>query len=222
MSKQPRHQSVISRQSDASDSDDHWLRAFENSLQKTSVQPRGNNLHDQISSIMNSKSKYPSVQAAVDDMMQRSGLTDYLQTKTSSDENTSSVDKTRKTAQDISNEARDHKKRNKLKTPDVIKEKPSIKRTLENIIKDTKGNLSVPTVISRLRALHANDISDNGAWEDEKLIRLVSHCNLTAKKNNPSNYDRFDDLGRADHATSDRDIDPSNTDAFNALMPAKI
>lgn len=221
MSKQPRHQSVVSRQSDASSSDDHWLREFESKLQKTSVQPRGNNLHDQISSIMNSKSKYPSVQAAVDDMMQRSGLTDYLQTKTSADEETSTSNKPRKTAQDTSNEAKDHKHK-KLKTPDVIKEKPSIRRTLENIIKETKGNLSVPTVISRLRSLHAGDVSDDGAWEDEKLIRLVSHCNLTAKKNNPGSYDRFDDLGRGDHSTSDRDIDPSNTDAFNALMPSKI
>ncbi len=218
MSKQPRHQSVISRQSDASNSDDHWLREFENKLQKTSVQPRGNSLHDQISSIMNSKSKYPSVQAAVDDMMQRSGLTDYLQTKTSSDEETSAPTKPRKTAQDQNQSKHKHDS----KTPQVMKEKPSIMRTLENIIKETKGNMSVPTVISRLRSLHASDVSDDGAWEDERLIRLVSHCNLTAKKNNPGSYDNFDNLGQIDHSTSDRDIDPSNTDAFNALMPSKI
>lgn len=219
MSKQPRHQSVINRQSDASESDDHWLRAFENSLQKTSVQPRGNSLHDQISSIMNAKSKYPSVQAAVDDMMQRSGLTDYLQTKVSSDEETSTPTKSRKTAQDQNDRK---EKKDDPKTPQVMKEKPSIMRTLENIIKETRGNMSVPTIISRLRSLHASDVSDDGAWEDEKLIRLVSNCNLTAKKNNPGIYDRFDNLGQGDHSTSDRDIDPSNTDAFNALMPSKI
>ena len=218
MSKQPRHQSVISRQSDASNSDDHWLREFENKLQKTSVQPRGNSLHDQISSIMNSKSKYPSVQAAVDDMMQRSGLTDYLQTKTSSDEESDST-KPRKTAQDQNN---GKSKKDDPKTPQVIQEKPSILQTLERVIRESRGNLSVPTIINRLRSLHANDVSNNGAWEDERLIRLVSKYKLTAMKNNPHTYDRFDNLGESDHSTAEKDIDPSNTDAFNALMPSKI
>jgi hypothetical protein len=209
MSRPSRHQSVINRQSDAEYSDDHWLRQFEDKLQKTSVQPRGNNLYDQISSIMNTKSRYPSVQAAVDDMMQRSGLTDYLQTKTSSKEE-APKGKSKKTAQDMS------------KMPKVIQNKPSIMNTLENIIKDSKGNLSVPAIISRLRSLHAADISDEGLWEDDKLIRLVSQCNLKAKTSNPSSYDNFSQLGQNDHSTTERDIDPSNTDAFNALMPAKI
>lgn len=211
MSRHPRHQSVISRQSDAPDSDDHWLRAFENSLQKTSVQPRGNSLFDQISTIMNGKSKYPSVQAAVDDMMHRSGLTDYLQTKTSSDEEIP-ASKPRKTAQSNVN----------ANMPKVIQDKPSILNTLENIVKESKGNLSVPAIISRLRSLHAGDISNESTWDDDKLIRLVSQYNLQAKTNNPSSYDNFNQLGQGDHSTADSDIDPSNTDAFNALMPAKI
>lgn len=218
MSKTSRHQSVINRQSDAGYSEDHWLKEFENKLQKTSVQPRGNSLFDQISTIMNGKSKYPSVQAAVDDMMQRSGLTDYLQTKTSSSNEEEAPTKPRKTAQDQNSSGHKHDS----KTPDVIKQKPSIRRTLDNIIKETRGNIPVPAVISRLRALHAGDVSDEGAWEDEKLIRLVSNCNLQAKTDNPGVYDSFDNLGSGDHSSTDRDVDPSNTDAFNALMPAKI
>ncbi len=211
MSKNSRHQSVINRQSDAPESDDHWLRAFENSLQKTSVQPRGNSLFEQISTIMNGKSKYPSVQAAVDDMMQRSGLTDYLQTKTSSSEE-AAPSKPRKTAQANVN----------ANMPKIIQDKPSILNTLENIVKESKGNLSVPAIISRLRSLHAGDISNEASWEDDKLIRLVSQYNLQAKTSNPSSYDNFSQLGQGDHSTADSDIDPSNTDAFNALMPAKI
>ncbi len=212
MSKNSRHQSVVNRQSDEGYSGDHWLKQFEDKLQKTSVQPRGENLYDQISSIMNTKSKYPSVQAAVDDMMHRSGLTSYLKDVKVAEEKSSS--KTMKLAQD--------QKSQNDKTPQVIKEKPSIQRTLENIIKETRGNMPVPAVISRLRSLHAKDISDESAWEDEKLIRLVSQCNLRAKTDNPGSYDSFDQLGQGDHSTSDRDIDPSNTDAFNALMPSKI
>lgn len=218
MSKPSRHQSVVSKQSDAEYSDDHWLRQFEDKLQKTSVQPRGNNLYDQISTIMNSKSKYPSVQAAVDDMMQRSGLTDYLQTKTSSKED-SVLSKSRKTA---SEHEHHHKHKHDSKMPKVIQNKPSILNTLDNIIKDSKGNLSVPAIISRLRSLHAADISDEGLWEDDKLIRLVSQRNLQAKTSNPSSYDNFSQLGQNDHSTADRDIDPSNTDAFFALTPARI
>lgn len=210
MARQPRHQSVISRQSDAEHSDDHWLRQFEDKLQKGAVQPRGDNLYDQISSIMNTKSKYPSVQAAVDDMMHRSGLTDYLDNVKVSKESTTG--KSRKTAQ----QAKDPK------APQVIQEKPSIKNTLENIIKETRGNMPVPAVISRLRSLHAKDIPAESAWEDERLIRLVSQLNLQAKTSNPGSYDNFSDLGKNDRGTADSDIDVSNTDAFNALMPAKI
>jgi hypothetical protein len=215
MAKQPRNNSVINRQSDANYSEDHWLHQFENSLQKTSVQPRGTeSVYDQINSIMNTKSKYPSVQAAVDDMMQRSGLTAYLDIeKTSSQEEAPSQSK--KVAQE-----QPSKQDNKI--PQVIQEKPSIKITLENLIRDSHGNMTVPALISRLHSLHAKDISDEGAWEDERLIRLVSQCNLEAKKNNPGNFDNFSNLGQGDHSTADSDIDASNTDAFNALMPAKI
>ncbi len=216
MAKQSRYQSVVNRHSDEEYSENHWLKEFENKLQKTSVQPRGNSLFEQITSIMNTKSKYPSVQAAVDDMMQRSGLTSYLENVKVSEE--APKDQPRKTAQDESSA----KLNENPHTPDVIKQKASILRTLENIVKESKGNLPVPAVIARLRSLHARDISDEGAWDDEKLVRLVSRCNLRAKKDNPGTFDKFDDLGRSDHFATESDIDASNTDAFNALMPAKI
>lgn len=213
MSKYTRHQSVISRQSDGESSDNHWLHQFEEKLQKTSVQPRGS-LFDEISSIMNNgKSKYPSVQAAVDDMMQRSGLSTYLDNVKQSEEDKGGKVKT---AAVLPPETRMD-----AKTPEVIKQKPSILRTLQNIIKETRGNIPVPAIISRLRSLHAQDVPDEGAWEDDKLIRLVSQYNLEAKRDNPSSYDSFDNLGKADHA-ADSEIDPSNSDAFNILMPAKV
>lgn len=217
MPKQPRHQSVISRQSDSEYSEDHWLREFESKLQKTSVQPRGESLYDQINSIMNTKSKYPSVQAAVDDMMHRSGLSTYLDNVKNSHD--SITPQSQKTAQKSTVET---KPPTNDKTPQVLQEKPSIKRTLENIIKETKGNMPVPAIIARLHSLHARDISDEGAWDDERLIRLVSQLNLQAKTDNPSSYENFDHLGQGDRGTADSDIDASNTDAFNALMPAKI
>src|SRR5271154_2594709 len=97
MSKYIRHQSVVSRNTDEHISEDHWLKQFENTLQKGAVQPKSQqSLFDQINTIMNGTgSRYTSVQSAVDDMMQRSGLTNYLKvseqevpkTKTASDQN---------------------------------------------------------------------------------------------------------------------------------------
>lgn len=214
--KNNRHQSVISRQSDSGFSEDHWLKQFEQKLQKAAVQPRNQeSLFDQINTIMNGKSKHTSVQAAVDDMMERSGLTSYLDiSKTSKMDNETSPKKTAALEPDH-NEA-------DVNLAKVIKIKPSVLRTLENIIKETKGNLSVPAVISRLHSLHARDISDESAWEEDKLIRLVSKYNLKAKADNPATYEDYDNLGQGDHSSSDSDIDASNTDAFSALMPAKF
>jgi hypothetical protein len=214
-----RHQSVINRQSDEENSEDHWLKQFERTLQKGAVQPRGgDNLFEQINTIMNGKSKYPSVQAAVDDMMQRSGVTDYINVSATETKGKP------KTAQQAAAQPVPNIPTKKVDndTPTVIKQKPSILRTLENIIKDTHGNMPVPAVISRLHTLHANDVTDEAAWEEDNLIRLVSKFNLQAKANNPTSYENYDNLGQGDHSTADSEIDPSNTDAFNALMPAKL
>lgn len=217
MSKYMRHQSVISRQSGELHSEDHWFQQFQDNLQKNSVQPRGQGLFDEITSIMHgSRSKYPSVQAAVDDMMQRSGLTAYLDISKTSEE-TATPKATKKVAQVMSKApAKDHSQ-----MPQVIQERPNILRTLENIIQDSKGNLPVPAIIARLRSMHARDISDESAWEDDGLIRLVSKLNLEAKTSSPSSYDNYDNLGKKDYMANS-DIDASNTDAFNILMPAKV
>lgn len=218
MGKNSRHQGVVTRQSDAGYSEDHWLREFENSLQKTSVQPRGNSLFDQISSIMNTKSKYPSVQAAVDDMMHRSGLTAYLDNVKTSTEEPSG--KPKKTAQHHEHEHHHHEHDDAK--PKILKEVPGLKRTLENIIRETRGNMPISAIIARLQSLHSKDCNDASMWDDEKLLRLVSKCNLEAKKSNPGMFENFDNLGKSDNSGADSDIDASNTDAFNALMPAKI
>ena len=216
MAKNYRQQGVVSRQSDSSYSEDHWLKEFENKLQSTAVQPRGQSLFDQISSIMNTKSKYPSVQAAVDDMMHRSGLTAYLDNvKTSTEE----AGGPKKTAQTQDKQPAKHEPK---KGPKILEKIPGLKRTLENIIKETRGNMPISAVIARLQSLHSKDSNDAKIWDDEELLRLVSKCNLEAKKSNPGVFENFDNLGQTDHGNNESDIDPSNTDAFNALMPAKI
>lgn len=201
---------MVNKQSDSDYSENHWLKQFENKLQKGAVQPRQESLFDQINTIMNGKSKYTSVQGAVEDMMQRSGLTAYLD----------DVKVSNKTNQSTKKASTENPVNKKL--PKVIQEKESILKTLENLIKDSNGNMPVPAIISRLHSLHANDIADESLWEDDDLIRFVSQLNLKAKANNPASYDNFDDLGVGEHGINDSDIDASNTDAFNILMPAKF
>lgn len=202
MSKYSRHQSVISRQADESIGDDHWLKQFQKTLQKGAVQPKvpaASSLFDQINSIINGTSKYPSVEAAVEDMKERSGLTAYLKTAI---DNNQVIDK-------------------KIDmVPIVVKKFPAIKSTLENYIRDTKGNLPVPAIVDKIRSIHQSDVSDAKDWEDDNLIKLISQLNLDAKKNNPGNFEDYSNLGSRDSA-SDSEIDPSNTDAFHALTPVK-
>lgn len=211
MSKYSRHQSVISRQSDESISEDHWLNQFEKSLQKGAVTSRDvdSSLFNQINSVMNGKSKYPSVAAAVEDMQARSGLTAYL-------------DKVSKSEDVVKKVAQDNKPASKqTKTPIVFSKFPQIKNTLENIVKDTKGNLSVPAITERLKSIHQGDVSEASDWEDDNLIREISKQNLMAKIDNPNSYENYSNLGSR-NLDSNNDIDVSNTDAFNSLIPAKI
>lgn len=214
MSKYNRHQAVISRNSDSPSGEVSWLGELQkNLLEKSAVQPRSvdQSLFHQINSIMNGKSKYPSVEAAVEDMKARSGLTAYLEkiNKTSEEE---TIGEHKKIASD-QNELRH--------LPEVIKRCPQVKTTLENYIKDTRGNLPLSAILEKIKTIHKNDVSEDKHWEDEKLIRLVSQMNLREKQNNPSSYETYSNLGRRDPAGDDA-IDPSNTDAFSALNPVKI
>jgi len=198
----------INRHSD-SNSDDHWLKQFEANLQKGGVQPKSQtSLFDQLNSIINKRqSKYSSVEEAVDDMKERSGLTAYLA-------------KVKKSEESLDNDLTKNAQVEDKNTPTVIVKYPAIFRTLENIIRDSRGNLPVPTIIDRLKSIHRNDLSDSKDWDENKLVYLVSQLNLDAKKNNPNSYDNYHNLGSYD-ATSNTEIDPSNTDAFYSLNPSK-
>ena len=217
MSKYIRHQSVVSRHVDENIDGDHWLKQFEKTLQKGAVQPRqvDQSLFDQINSIMNTKSKYPSVEAAVEDMKARSGLTAYLE-KANDMSKLSKDDSKKKIASD-NNQAKakeDH-------LPVVIRKCPAIKHTLENYIRDTKGNLPIPAIVDKLKSIHHGDVSDAKDWDDEKLLNLVSRLNLNAKKNNPAVFENYSNLGTHEKM-NDSDIDPSNMDAFHSLNPVKF
>lgn len=215
-----RHQPVISRNADESADENHWLNQFQKKLlDKDAVQSRevDSSLFDQINSIMNGKSKYPSVAAAVKDMQERSGLLNYLKkiNKTSEED---IDDSTTKTASD-NNAVIDKMVPIEKILPMVIKKCPAIKVTIENIVTSNRGNLSIPAILDRVRSIHQADVSNSKDWEDDKLLHFISKVNLEEKQKHPQ-PEESNILGKRDMSNAE-DIDPSNNDAFFALNPAK-
>lgn len=212
-----RQNSLINRNADENIEEDHWLKQFEKNLQKDAVQPYKNeSFLDQIHSVMNtSKSKHSSVAAAVQDMQERSGLIAYLKKVKTSEEDTS--DNNRKNAQVQAPTP----VQAPAQTPAVIKKNPMIMSTLNNYIKATRGNLPVPAIIDKIRSIHQSDVTDAKDWDEENLIKLVSQLNLKAKQDNPNNFDTNQNLGKYE-SDNESEIDPSNTDAFHSLTPARM
>jgi hypothetical protein len=218
-----RYQTVISRNSDENIEEDHWLKRFQDELiGKKAVQPKpiDNFLFDQINSIMNNKSKYPSVAAAVEDMKERSGLAAFLAKTSNNDENDNSKTANEKTASD-NNAVINKKVPIGKKLPMVIIKCPHIQKTIENIIKSTRGNLSIPAIIDRARSIHQNDVSDAKDWEADDLLYFISGENLKAKQEHPDISNQSSNLGRRNDSNQDEDLAADNNDAFSALMPAK-
>jgi hypothetical protein len=215
MSKNIRHQSVISKYSESQQDEDNWINKLEKSLVKDAVQSRkvDDSLFHQINNIMNgtaTKSKYTSVEDGVEDMKARSGFAAHI----------SKVSKNDKSTTKIAQEQQDVKADSNSKTPIVIKKCPQIKNTFENFIRDTKGNIPIPAIIEKVKGIHQKDVSDDKDWDEDNLLRYVSQLNLKAKQNNPATYENYMNLGTMEPA-GNSDVHPSNTDAFFGLQPVK-
>lgn len=215
---------MINREADLAIDEDHWLKQFEKNLEKSAVQSRkvDQSLFDQINGIMNNKSKYNSVSAAVEDMMQRSGLTGYLNNinKISQEEiNNSKKASHHKNHSEKKSKKDDLKHHKKNLMPIIFEKVPAILQTLKTYIKDTKGYLPIPAILEKIKSIHKKDISDDSHWDDPKLLRFISAINLQEKAIHSNNDNNHFNLGMRDTSI---DANDSNTDAFNILMPAKL
>jgi hypothetical protein len=211
-----RHQSIINREKDAHIDNDYWFKQFEKNLQKNAVQPRrvDQSLFDQINSVMNGKSKYTSVSAAVEDMMQRSGLTSYLSNikKSESDE----LKKKVAAIQEIAKQSDE--------TPEIFKlqhVKEPVRLSINSLIANHKGNLSLLAIQQKLREILSKFNLEDKYLEDPKLVTYIFKLNQQEKEKNQANQDDdYRDVGSLDIGT-DFDFDAANDDMFHALMPAK-
>ncbi len=217
--KYSRYQSVVDREKDACISDDYWLKQFEKNLQKNAVQPRrvDQSLFDQINSVVNnkSKSKHTSVSAAVEDMMQRSGLTNYLNNVKMSEK-----EELQKKVAEIQRTANDSSDTPLLLQLEHVKE--PAKLAIESLINNHRGNLSILSIQEKLRgALSRYNLSDK-YLEDPNLVKYIFKLNQKEKeKNQVDDTDDYRDIGSLDIG-NDFDFDAANTDMFYSLMPAKI
>ena len=179
-----------------------WVKEY---AKKIAVQPIRNeeekvNLYDQISSVITNHyapKKHNSVQAAVQDMMERSGLIAYKQ----------------KIAAKIIAEANIEENSN---LPALFQICPEAESTFKNFVSNTHGTLPILSIIEKVKSIHKNDVKDEGLWNDQKLYKYVFDLN----KSNKQDFDvKHTNLG---HNRVDDDVDPANYDAFHSLMPANV
>lgn len=202
MAKYTRHQPSIIRESDSTD---HWMDQLAKNLERNAVEPRKDkSIYEQINSIMDNKkkSKFSSVEDAVQEMRERSGLTAYLQKV----KRAAASYAEKKIAQDA-------------QMPSIFSKAPMVKNTLENYVRESRGNSTVPAILEKLREIHRMDVPDPKEWEDDNLVRFISILNAKEKQKYPKNDAEYVELGRAPRL-QDKDIDAENSDAFHALSPA--
>jgi cobalamin biosynthesis protein CobT len=198
---------VISRDADNVENSSlypKWMSDFAQNLSKVSVQPYRpeDNIFDQISSIINSsKPKYSSVEDAVREMQERSGITAY-----------------KKDLKSLAETIKQAAEQEKIK---IFELKPQIKSTVDNCLEDTKGNLPIPAVIERIRSIHKNDIDDDAAWDDENLLKYINDKSIEIRRNHPNHDDNYTTLGKLPNYDS-TEIDKSNTDALISLTPTVL
>jgi hypothetical protein len=187
-----------------------WMKNFANTLQKQSVQPfkSDQSLYDQISSVMNgTKSKYLNVEDAVRDMQERSGLSAYRNKVEAQKNNPPKV------AQVAEMPA-------KTEVIRLFEENPTIKNTIDNYLEDTQGNLTIPGIVERIRAIHRGDVPDDSMWEDDNLLQYVNNKNIEVKRKYPNSEADSSNLGRL--TRFDGDEDPSENDPLFSLTPAVV
>lgn len=194
----------------------NWMDEFAANLEKSSTQSKSkanSSIYDQISSIMGNKSKYPTVEAAVDDMKERSGMKKFIDKLQSQGQNEGSTKK--KAECGPCAEKHDNKK------VQVFEDVPQLKETIDNYTEETHGNLPLPAIIEKIKSIHKSDVVDDSAWDDDGFLHYVNDKNIESKKKHPNEDINYRNLGKLQHFNDD-EIDPSNNDALHALTPAVV
>lgn len=213
---------------DTGSSQPDWFKDYSSNLQKLSVQPahRDRALFDQISDILGTKSRYATVEEAVQDLQDRTGLAKYLQMCEAEQA------EVRKTAQEMHVHTEPVKTEEDLEVtldpdsdemqyPKLLKDFPQIKQFIENFVKSRNGFVHVPAVVESIRIIFRNEDFSSDELEDKHLRKFINEVIIKEKALHEGDHAGVDtDLGKLDHST-DSQVEENN-DAFSILMPAKI
>lgn len=158
-----------------------WYNEFVGNLQKSSVQSH-ESIYDQISAIIgNTKSKYSSVEEAVQDMRERTGLNTILTAK-----------------QALA----------AIQEPEIFKQIPEMKTFIDNFVEDRPGT-SVESVIHDLMKIDSirDRLPDRADVEDD--VRIYINRRLADAKTHQTDLNKVDmHIGKVDDSTPTSGDDP--------------
>jgi hypothetical protein len=168
-----------------------WLNEYASILEKESVKSKSKSysLYDQINSILGNKSKYSTVDEAVEDMKTRTGLSDFLQRKKASSTAPTNIE--------------------------TFKTNPDLKTYIDNYIEDRPGT-SIDAVIHNL--LKINSIKEKLPQADDVPEEVKHYINAKIKEvdafNDHQNTDNME-IGKLDVHEDTSVVD----DPLAACMP---
>lgn len=188
-----------------------WLNDFAASLHKTSVQSADadRSMFDQISEILGGpKSRYATVDEAVQDFQKRTGLAQYLQMCEAEQAEVTKVAGIGELAD--MNDADG-------KLPKLLEEHPEIQSFIENFVRDRKGFIHGPAVIESIRIIFRNENFSSDELEDKYLRKYISDRIMDEKSKHEEKAPPVGDLGKLDYSAHSGEAQ----DAFAIIMPAK-
>jgi hypothetical protein len=199
----------------------NWLKQFANSYdEKTAVEVARNrnkasepSIYDRMNSIMNGTkvSPYATVDDAVRDYQERTGLLKYQQRETSN--------KIAQSAQEIMKSADDEEeKKNSSAKPKLLDENPAIDNYINNVV-DTQYGIQMPAVLQGILEMFSRHVSESDL-DDADLARHIV-CLINSKRKptdmGAANIGRGVGTERATYEPND-----SNRDPFAGLMPKRV
>ena len=182
------------------------MDSFIQELDKVATQPY--NPYAAIQSIFNNKSKYKTVDEAVQDMQNRSGLAKYLNSikanlnknkKTASENNQNTQNTQYKSPMEVYN-----------KTPKLLTQYPEMAVFIENIAKETRGTSSIEGVLNILKN-RLGKIDQSLLNED--LLKEFIFNKLSLYKKDTKSYN-------VQYGVSKDGLSEATGDLFNAISPS--
>lgn len=195
-----------------------WLKSFADQMSnnKTAVEVarernESSSFFDQISNIISGKSRFATVESAVEDMQKRTGLAEYLN-KLQASANKTRDERLRSAAQLINQNQ---------EIPDLVKKNPDIKNFIEDRIAAKHGRISKHAIQLDLESFFSNSPGiEKKDLLDPALLNYIQNKIDEISSRYPSTDD-YSNMGKSTANESQDKDDSLNNDAFHWAEPNK-